>query len=251
MDVKKIGAFIADQRHQKQMTQKQLGEALGISDKTVSKWECGYGLPDISMIMPLCTQLEINVNELLSGERLAQEEYHEKAEENMMHLIRESRSHKRPDIIINILGTACIIGTGTVFFSILADSIRSSSYILFNSSCFVEVLFILMLSLWTTGNFKNLGHAFLFLVKNPKYPQQLKHAILAVSAAQRSLLYGGAFCSLFDLTRALSDPVFVPEDLLVILCNLSVSFTALFYGVFGALLMEPVKCRLKKKQIDL
>lgn len=47
MDVKKIGAFIAEQRRLKQLTQKQLGEALGISDKTVSKWECGYGLPDI------------------------------------------------------------------------------------------------------------------------------------------------------------------------------------------------------------
>lgn len=57
------------------MTQKQLGEALGISDKTISKWECGNGLPDISIIMPLCSLLEINVNELLSGENLTQEEY--------------------------------------------------------------------------------------------------------------------------------------------------------------------------------
>ena len=73
MDVKKIGAFIAEQRRLKQLTQKQLGEALGISDKTVSKWECGYGLPDISMITPLCAELEITVNELLSGEQLAQD----------------------------------------------------------------------------------------------------------------------------------------------------------------------------------
>ena len=58
MDVKKIGAFIAEQRRLKQLTQKQLGAALGISDKTVSKWECGYGLPDISMITPLCAELE-------------------------------------------------------------------------------------------------------------------------------------------------------------------------------------------------
>ena len=78
MDVKKIGAFIAQQRKQKQLTQKQLSEALGISDKTVSKWECGYGLPDVSMITPLCAELEITVNELLSGEHLSQEDYHEK-----------------------------------------------------------------------------------------------------------------------------------------------------------------------------
>ena len=88
MEQKKIGSFIAQQRKEKQMTQKQLGEALGVSDKTVSKWECGNGLPDISIIMPLCNLLEINVNELLSGESLTQEEYPGKAEENIMNLIK-------------------------------------------------------------------------------------------------------------------------------------------------------------------
>ena len=90
MEQKKIGSFIAQQRKEKQMTQKQLGEALGVSDKTVSKWECGNGLPDISIIMPLCNLLEINVNELLSGESLTQEEYPGKAEENIMNLIKDS-----------------------------------------------------------------------------------------------------------------------------------------------------------------
>ncbi len=60
MEQKKIGEFIAAQRKEKQMTQKQLGEALGISDKAISKWECGKGLPDISIMMPLCELLEIN-----------------------------------------------------------------------------------------------------------------------------------------------------------------------------------------------
>ena len=73
MEQKKIGEFIAAQRKEKQMTQKQLGEALGISDKAISKWECGKGLPDISIMMPLCELLEINVNELLSGEHLTED----------------------------------------------------------------------------------------------------------------------------------------------------------------------------------
>lgn len=59
MEQKKIGEFIAAQRKEKQMTQKQLGEALGISDKAISKWECGKGLPDISIMMPLCELLEL------------------------------------------------------------------------------------------------------------------------------------------------------------------------------------------------
>ena len=65
------------------MTQLQLAEKLGVSDKTVSRWECGKGMPELSILMPLCEVLEINVNELLSGEFLTQESYSKKAEENM------------------------------------------------------------------------------------------------------------------------------------------------------------------------
>lgn len=81
MEQEKIGEFIAAQRKEKKMTQKQLGEALGVSDKAVSKWECGKGLPDISTMVSLCELLEINVNELLSGEHLAEDAYSRKAEE--------------------------------------------------------------------------------------------------------------------------------------------------------------------------
>ena len=81
MEQEKIGEFIAAQRKEKKMTQKQLGEALGVSDKAVSKWECGRGLPDISTMVSLCELLEINVNELLSGEDLAEDAYSRKAEE--------------------------------------------------------------------------------------------------------------------------------------------------------------------------
>ena len=95
MEQEKIGEFIAAQRKEKGMTQKQLGDALKISDKTVSKWECGKGLPDISIIMPLCELLNISVNELLSGEHLTEDSYPEKAEENMMQLIQETENQKR------------------------------------------------------------------------------------------------------------------------------------------------------------
>ncbi len=95
MEQEKIGEFIAAQRKEKHMTQKQLGEALGISDKAISKWECGKGLPDISIMVPLCELLEINVNELLSGEHLTGDSYSKKAEENMMHLIQETENQKK------------------------------------------------------------------------------------------------------------------------------------------------------------
>lgn len=73
MDQIKIGKFIADERKRKGYTQKQLSEKLAISDKTISKWERGNGFPEVSLLLPLCNELEITVNELLSGERVSEE----------------------------------------------------------------------------------------------------------------------------------------------------------------------------------
>ncbi len=69
MDQVKIGKFISQMRKEKGLTQKQLGEELLISDKTVSKWETGKGMPEVSLMLPLCEKLGINVNELLTGKR--------------------------------------------------------------------------------------------------------------------------------------------------------------------------------------
>ena len=94
MDQTRIGTFIAVLRKEKGLTQKELAEQIGISDKTVSKWETGNGMPDIAYLSPLCEVLDINVNELLSGEKLPSEEYLGKAEENMKHLMQENQNNK-------------------------------------------------------------------------------------------------------------------------------------------------------------
>lgn len=86
MDQVKIGKFIAECRREKNMTQRQLAEQLGISDKTISKWETGKGLPEAGFMVPLGEILGISVNELLTGERIPEEEYQEKAEETMVAL---------------------------------------------------------------------------------------------------------------------------------------------------------------------
>ena len=95
MDQINIGKFIAKIRKEKDMTQRELADALLISDKTVSKWECGKGLPEVSLMMPLCEILGISVNELLSGERVSDLDYKEKAEENMMNLMEENQRNKK------------------------------------------------------------------------------------------------------------------------------------------------------------
>ena len=91
----KTGKFIAETRKAQGLTQKQLADILEISDKTVSKWECGKGLPEVSLMLPLCSALNITVNDLLSGERVSQIEYINKAEENMMNLIKENEENKK------------------------------------------------------------------------------------------------------------------------------------------------------------
>ena len=103
MDQVKIGKFISDERKAKGYTQKQLSELLGISDKTISKWECGNGFPEASLLLPLCNELEITVNELLTGERISQQNYKKKAEENMVNMIREKEENKQK-ILLTIIG---------------------------------------------------------------------------------------------------------------------------------------------------
>ena len=102
MDLIRTGRLIAGERKRKGFTQRQLADVLGISDKTVSKWERGNGFPDVSLLLPLCGELELTVNELLAGERVAEEDYKKKAEENMVNLVREAQESKKK-IILSVL----------------------------------------------------------------------------------------------------------------------------------------------------
>lgn len=109
MDQSKTGKFIAQARRAQNLTQRQLADQLGISDKTVSKWECGKGLPEVSLMLPLCEILQITVNDLLSGEKVAEGEYQKKAEENMMDLIRENAENKERMTLSIICGVITVI----------------------------------------------------------------------------------------------------------------------------------------------
>lgn len=109
MDQVKIGKFIADERKIKGYTQKQLSEKLGISDKTISKWERGNGFPGASLLLPLCNELEITVNELLTGERISQQNYKKKAEENMVNMIREKEENEQKILLTTIIGVISTI----------------------------------------------------------------------------------------------------------------------------------------------
>lgn len=116
MDQIKIGKFITETRKALNLTQRELADALTISDKTVSKWECGKGLPEVSLMLPLCDALNITVNDLLSGERVSEGDYQKKAEENMMDLIRENEENKKRLAVSVICGIITIIAVVSLIF---------------------------------------------------------------------------------------------------------------------------------------
>ncbi len=83
MDLEKIGKFIAELRKAKNITQQELAEKLGVTDRTVGNWENGRNMPDLSLFKPLCQELNISLNDLMSGEIIQEKDYQEKFEENV------------------------------------------------------------------------------------------------------------------------------------------------------------------------
>lgn len=109
MNQEKIGKFIAKCRKEKSFTQSELADKLNISNKAISKWETGRGMPDASIMLELCEYLGITVNELLSGEKLEEGEYKEKANENIINIAKESEKNKKVKNKIIIVLTIIII----------------------------------------------------------------------------------------------------------------------------------------------
>ncbi len=85
----KIGEFISSQRRKNNLTQAALAEKLGITDRAVSKWERGKGLPDASLMLDLCEILGITVNELLNGEKISMENNNQKNEQLLLEMAKE------------------------------------------------------------------------------------------------------------------------------------------------------------------
>ena len=88
MDQEKIGKFILELRKDKKMTQQELADKIGVTDRAISKWENGRGMPDISLMKPLCEILDITLNELISGEKIDKKEYQKKSDENIFKTIK-------------------------------------------------------------------------------------------------------------------------------------------------------------------
>ena len=90
MDQMKIGKFIAVLRKEKGLTQEQLGEKLGVTNKTISRWENGNYMPDVEMLSLLSKEFGVSINELISGERLLAEDFKKAADDNLVTALNNS-----------------------------------------------------------------------------------------------------------------------------------------------------------------
>ena len=119
----KIGKFIAEQRKKNNLTQMQLAEKLNITDRAISKWENGKSMPDSSIMLDLCNELKISVNELLSGEMIEMKNYDESAEKLLLEILKQKEKEDKRllsmEIVIGVL--SCLLLFVLIFVASLAE----------------------------------------------------------------------------------------------------------------------------------
>lgn len=136
MNQEKIGKFIAELRKEKKMTQIDLANKLEITDRAISKWENGRGLPDLSLLTPLCEILGVSINELLSGSRLDKKDYQEKLEENIINTIdyTDKKIKKTKKIFVIILSVIiAFIVLFIVMYGIDINRMRNNKPVIFST----------------------------------------------------------------------------------------------------------------------
>ncbi len=120
MNQEKIGKFIAECRKLKKLTQSDLAEKLGVTNKSISNWENGRNMPDLSLFKPLCELLDISINDLISGEEVTKDKYQKKLEENIINTIdytnkKVSEKNNLIGFILIITGIMMAITAMTIF----------------------------------------------------------------------------------------------------------------------------------------
>ena len=128
MDQVQTGKFIAELRKEKSVTQAQLGDLLGVTNKTISRWENGNYMPDLAVLQSLCAVLDVNINEMISGRRLDEADFRQQADNNLLLSLDQARRMRREYKLIDFLTGA---GTGSLIGMLTApDSVRRNVVIL-------------------------------------------------------------------------------------------------------------------------
>ena len=246
LNQEKTGKFIAEMRREKHLTQRQLAEQIGVSDKTVSKWENGRSMPDNAILLDVCLILNVSVNELLSGERFTEECYVDKAEENMVELVQESKYHKQKGNC-NILGTIfsflmLVLVCAWVVISSSGTELLSRFVDLPSILIPMGITFFILLasdSLWDFINVFSICYG-----KEEHHEYQIKNAWAAMKMVLCVIPIAGIFSfivSLIVITGRLS-------DVEMISIHVSVALLTMFYSIVMEILLIPTAMKLYRKQ---
>lgn len=215
MKANNIGEFIQQIRKDKGMTQKDLAEQIGMSDKTISKWENSNSLPDTSVLLSLCEALDISVNELLSCEKLPPEEYSRKAEENIILLVKEKEKTKKRTVITGI--ALLVVG----LLILLGTTQNGYAGVAIYSAYFFDPMSLLLVVIFSVA---------IVLISRSKTKVEI------LSILKKTIVYIGLAISLASAIIAIG----ITAELEVALVNIAVSMMALLYSCIIKIIVEIV-----------
>lgn len=253
MDQIKIGKFIAEMRKEQNLTQVDLAELLGISNKTISKWECGKGMPDYAVMEGLCDILRINVNELLSGERLPSKEYNKKAEENMMSLIQESSVNKKRekrDMVLMVLGSIAVLCTAIGMMVMSGGLAAVNNFLDIPTLTYMTIIFVLVLALG--GMLKDFTKAFSIAITTEKTQSigQIQKCMTAVKTAMITVNIAGVLILLIGTVVSLEIWAGSGYEVDSFMTWIAIALLGIVYSLVATLILLPIYMRLKNKKIE-
>ena len=243
-----LAANIAARRKSAGMTQAGLAEMLGYSDKTISKWETGRGIPDTAIMNELCQVLGISINELLSGEKLSVDNYNGKAEENMVNLLKDTEQQKEKqkwsvvNIVLNLLWVLLLI-----FMIFILGMGQPKIYWFIDTPSLILNLGFLILGLGISGQmkyfWKGVKAAYSKSTLNIEQKAELEKAEYALGFGIKfGLMIGilNALISFVTIMAKLNDPVALGP-------NLAVMTLTVLYGIAFSMVLMVMKARVHNR----
>lgn len=246
LNQEKTGKFIAEMRRQQNLTQRQLAEQIGVSDKTVSKWETGRSMPDNAILLDVCLILNISVNELLSGEKFAEEYYVNKAEENMIELVRESEYHKQKGkwTIFGTIFSFLMLVIACVFVVLSASGVESLCWFIDMPSIIIPlgITFFVLIASESLGDFV---HAFSICYGNKEYSDnQIKNSWAVMRMVLCVIPIAGIFSFVVNIIAIISHLTNVE----LLGPRVNVALLSVFYCAVIEILLMSTAMRLFRKQ---
>ena len=248
IDQKKTGQFIADIRKEKGLTQKQLADEIGVSDKAISRWETGRGMPDTSIMADLCKVLDISINELLSGQRLSSVDYNEKAEENMVELIKTNENVKRQgrNVVVGTVVGIILLCLFIYLITVISGGVGMIIYFI-DSPSLISLLGIQLIILGASGHFAEFFRSFKLLLSSKSYTdeelmQLSEKSEYALSFGIKATLLAGICVVLIGFVvfmQRLSDPATIGPSLAVMVLTT-------LYSCIISLILLMIKGRLHR-----